>query len=366
MILRNALAGAFEILATVAAQADVVNLQCQQTGPTEYRLTYELTGSTRSVKILAGTDANQIPSSAPLSVTSDNAITLKAGRPDKRVYFYLKADTGEMREVSIRHLPLDGTPNFRDEGGYRTTDGRAVRWGLLYRSSVLTYLTDADYRYLSQLGIRVICDFRTQHENEIAPEIWIPGSSVDKISLPIGSTPPSRPGEQPTVQVQINPADTPEQMRQHAIETYGNFVFTSSNQYAAVFQQLKNDHLPLLFHCTAGADRTGVFGALLLLTLGVPEETVLADYALTRIYIGDMMTNPVSQKILQAAGSQVADSIRKLTPEQRKAMVTDPEYLQSTLRRIDTKYGSFDNYRRQALHVSDADAEALRARLTEE
>ena len=262
-------------------------------------------------------------------------------------------------------MPLEGTPNFRDAGGYRTTDGRTVRWGLLYRSSVLTYLTPADYQYLSQLGIRVVCDFRTQTEVQIAPETWIPGSSVNKISLPIGSAPPSHPGEQPTVQVQFNPADTPEQLRQQMIETYGNFVFTSSDQYAAVFQQLKNDHLPLLYHCTGGADRTGVFSAMLLLTLGVPEETVLADYALTRTYMGDMLTNPASQKILQAAGASVADSIKRLSPEQRKAMVTDPEYLRATLRRIDAKFGSFDNYRRQALHVSDADVETLRARLTE-
>jgi protein-tyrosine phosphatase len=290
---------------------------------------------------------------------------VKAGKPGERIYFYLKADTGEVREVSIRHLPLEGTPNFRDAGGYRTTDGRTVRWGLLYRSSVLTYLTPTDYQYLSQLGIRVICDFRTQHEVEIAPETWIPNSSAHKISLPIGSVPPSHPGEQPTVHVSFSPADTPEQIRQRMIDTYGNFVFTSSDQYAAVFQQLKNDHLPLLYHCTGGADRTGAFSAFVLLTLGVPEETVLTDYALTRSYMGDLLTNPASQKILQASGSEVADSIRKLSPEQRKAMVTDPEYLQATLRRIDAKYGSFDNYRRQALHVSDSDAVALRARLTE-
>lgn len=363
MLLRNAFIAAFASLAAIAAQADVVNLQCRQTGPTEYRLTYGFTGNTRSVSILAGTEANQVRSSAPLKTTSATAVILQAGKPDERVYFYLKADTGEVREVSIRRLPLEGTPNFRDAGGYRTTDGRTVRWGLIYRSSVLTYLTPADYRYLSPLGIRVICDFRTQHENEIAPETWIPNSSAEKISLPIGATPAAHPHEQPTVQAFFSPSDTPEQLRQHMIATYGNFVFSSSDQYAAVFEQLKRDHLPLLYHCTGGADRTGVFSALLLLTLGVPEKTVLADYALTRQYL--VLSSAAGQKVLNASGSNIAESIRKLTPEQRKVLVTDPEYLRATLRRIDAKYGSFDNYRRQALHVSDADVKVLRERLTE-
>jgi protein-tyrosine phosphatase len=366
MLLRKVLIVAVASAATIAAQADVVNLHCVETAPAQYRLTYELTDNTHSVTILAGAEANQIPSSPPLSTTSVTTVTLQAGKPDQRVYFYLKADTGEVREVSIRQLPLEGTPNFRDLGGYRTTDGRIVRWGLLYRSSVLTYLTPSDYRYLSHLGIRVICDFRSQHENEIAPETWIPGSSVDKIRLPIDGRSAGGANKPPSMQALFNPADTPEQLRQHMIATYGNWVFTSSDQYAAVFQQLKNDHLPLLYHCTGGADRTGVFSALLLLTLGVPEETVLADYALTREYLGDLLTSNSGRMLLKASGSDIAESIKRLTPEQRRAIVTDPEYLRATLRRIDAKYGSFDNYRREALHVSDADVETLRARLTED
>jgi protein-tyrosine phosphatase len=365
MLLRNTLVFALVSVAAMAAQADVANLQCVQTGPTEYRLTYQLTGGTRSVRIFASADANQFPSSAPLNVTSATAVKLQAGKPLQRVYFYLKANTGEVREVSIRRLPLEGTPNFRDLGGYRTKDGRFVRWGLLYRSSVLTYLTRPDYQYLASLGIRVICDFRTQRENEIAPETWIPDSSVDRISLPIGGGSQGSAEKLPSTRELFDPSDTPEQLRQRLIAIYGNFVFTSSDQYAAVFQQLKSDHLPLLYHCTGGADRTGVFSALLLLTLGVPEKTVLADYALTRQYLGDLSANSSGQMILKASGSDVANAIEKLTPEQRKVLVTDPEYLRATLQRIDAKYGSFDNYRRRALRVSDAEVEVLRARLTE-
>ncbi len=349
----------------VTAHADVVNLACVETSPAHYQLTWQYTGGTHSVKILAGSEANQVPASAPLQTTTATTAALEAGKPGDRMYFYLQADTGEVREVSIRHLPLEGTPNFRDLGGYRTTDGRVTRWGLMYRSGVLTYLTPSDYAYLSHLGIRVVCDFRTEEENKVAPEKWIPGSEAQHISVPIGGGSQGA-NKQPSVQSIFQPGDTAEQTRTRMANVYGDFAFRASDQFATVFQQLKSDHLPLLYHCTAGKDRTGVFSALLLLTLGVPKQTVLEDYALTNQYLGTDPNSPAMQKMMKASGSSGASAMAQLTPEQRKAaMMADPMYLDTTLHHIDEKYGTFEKYRRDVLHVSDADVEALRARLTE-
>lgn len=363
MQFRNLYALLLASAVTSVAHADVINLKCVQTGADEYKLSYTLTGNTKSVAIRASTEANKVPTSAPLRTTSENTITLHAGKPHERMYFYLMANTGETREVSVRHLPLEGTPNFRDIGGYKTTDGRTVRWGLLYRSGVLTYLTPEDYKYLSALDVRVVCDFRTKEEAQVAAETWIPGSSVEQISLPIGAR-PQEPGKEPSVRQAFDPNATPEQLRKAMTSTYGNFAFHSAEQYATVFQQLKNDHLPLLYHCTGGKDRTGVFSAFVLLTLGVPEETVLADYALTNEYVGKNSAD--MKKMMAASGPSTQNSMKNLTPEQQKVMIAaDPEYLKSTLRQINEKYGSFDNYRRTALHVSDADVAQLRERLTE-
>jgi protein-tyrosine phosphatase len=146
------------------------------------------------------------------------------------------------------------------------------------------------------------------------------------------------------------------------IQTYGGFAFTNAPEYAKVFKQLEEDHLALLFRCTAGKDRTGVFSALLLLTLGVPEKTVVADYALTNMYILDGMSPAETRKMLAAN-----PGLDRLTPAQRNVlMAADPEYIKSTLRQIDEKYGSFDNYRRTALGVSDKDVALLRSRLLQE
>jgi protein-tyrosine phosphatase len=344
---------------SVQASADVTDLSCIQTAPTEYRLQYSFTGSSHQVEIFASTDPSGQMALQPVLKTTDTDVTVHAGAPDQRVYFFLKPDHGEQREVSIRHLPLEGTPNFRDLGGYETTDGHFVRWGTIYRSGVLSNLTPADFAYLGQLDVRVVCDFRTPQENATAPEIWIPGSGVEHISLPIG--PGSNKDKSTSMDSILATNPSPAELKAWLTKVYGGFAFTNAPEYAKVFAQLKEDHLPLLYHCAAGKDRTGVFSALLLLALGVPEKTVLADYELTNKYLLDGMSSDASKKML--AGNP---SMAHLTPEQRQVlMAADPEYLKSTLRQIEVKYGSFDNYRRAELGVSDSDVEKLRARLLE-
>lgn len=347
------------LASSAMSYADVVNLQCTQTGPTEYKLSYSMTGNTHQVQIFASTKAQPSTAMQPLLKTESDEVTVHAGKPGERMYFLLKADTGEEREVSIRRLPLEGTPNFRDLGGYQTTDGRYVRWGLIYRSGVLTYLTPADMTYLSQAGIRVVCDFRTRQENDAAPEKWIPSADVEHLSLPIG-TDKNKNGNT-TVQSVVAGHPTTEQLRATMMRIYSDFAFSAAPQYAKLFEQLEQDRLPLLYHCTAGKDRTGVFSAFLLLTLGVPEKTVLEDYALTNKYLLDQPQSASMKKMMSSTGN---NALAALTPEQRNIMMAaDPEYLKNTLRAIDAKYGSFDEYRRQELHVSDAQATSLRSRL---
>jgi protein-tyrosine phosphatase len=347
------------LASTSLAHAEVKDLQCIQTGPAEYKLSYAFTPDTHAVQILASNSADGSSGMLSLLRTSGSNVTLHAGKPGERIYFFLKPDHGPQREVSVRHLALQGTPNFRDLGGYETTDGHFVRWGLIYRSGVLTNLTPTDFAYLGQLGIHVVCDFRTAQENAIQPEIWIPNAPVDHISLPIGDG--SGKETVPSIQQMFATNPSPEQLKQWLTKVYAEFSTTNAPQYAQVFKQLEQDHLPLLYHCTAGKDRTGVFSALLLLTLHVPEKTVLADYSLTNKYLLASLSPDDIKKMLARNPGQ-----SHLTPEQRNVlMAADPAYLENTLRKIDAKFGSFDNYRRSELGVSDRDVEILRSRLLE-
>lgn len=354
LILGSFLAG------SVLAGAEVKDLSCDQTGPMAYKLSYALTGDSHEVQIFASTDPTGANGRKLILKTTDTSVTVDAGAPHQRVYFFIKPDHGSEREVSIRHLPLEGTPNFRDLGGYETTDGRFVRWGLIYRSGVLTHLTASDFTYLAPLGVRVVCDFRTADENRTAPEIWIPGSDVAHVALPIGTSGTKDVNAPMNDFLSTHP--TEQQTKAWLAKTYGGFAATNAPEYAKVFKQLEEDHLPLLYHCTAGKDRTGVFSAFLLLTLGVPMKTVLADYELTNKYLLDAVSPAEAKKMLASSSPSLAN----VSPEvQRALMSADPDYLRSTLRQIDERYGSFDNYRRTQLGVSDSDVETLRNRLLE-
>jgi protein-tyrosine phosphatase len=341
------------------AYADVTNPVCTQTGPNSYKISFLLTGDSHSVSISASSDPGGKTDRVRVLQTEQTEVTVTAGQPDQRMYFFLEPDHGRGREVSVRHIELQGTPNFRDIGGYETVDGRFVRWGLVYRTGVLSYLTPSDFAYLRQLGVRVVCDFRTRQENEEAPEEWVPDSGAIMISMPIG--PDNGKSTTASLQQFAQGHPTTEQFKERMVKTYSNFVFEFSPEYARVFGELKQDHLPLVYHCTAGKDRTGIFTALLLRVLGVPLQTVLADYELTDRYF---MSRADSTEASQKVRAQAESMMKTFTPEQRQVlMAADPAYLKATFAAIDERYGSFDNYRRQTLGLNDADVSALRVRL---
>jgi protein-tyrosine phosphatase len=355
-------AAALLLAVSAIAHADVTQPLCTQTGPNRYKISFSLTGDSHKVSISASSDSSGKTNRVPVLQTTQTEVTVTAGKPGERMYFFLEPDHGRGREVSIRHIALVGTPNFRDIGGYETADGHFVKWGLVYRTGVLTYLTPSDFTYLRQLDVRVVCDFRTQQENQQAPEEWIPNSGATLVSLPIGAND----GKSGTASLQqfAEGHPTTAQLKQRMEKAYSTFAFQFAPEYAQVFNELKQNHLPLVYHCTAGKDRTGVFTALLLRVLGVPQPTVLADYALTNQYLMTEGDHTVaSQKVMAQAESMM----KMFTPEQRKVlMAADPDYLKAAFAAIDDRYGSFDNYRRQVLGVTDADVAALRARLLAE
>ena len=117
MFLRVALA-VFLAGATMVS-AEVTDLMCSQMAPNQYKLTYKLTKDSRGVEIFASNDPSGTRGRQKVLITAKTEVTVSAGEPGERMYFFLKPDHGTEREVSIRRLPLEGTPNFRDLGGYR-------------------------------------------------------------------------------------------------------------------------------------------------------------------------------------------------------------------------------------------------------
>ena len=161
-----------------------------------------------------------------------------------------------------RHLPLEGTRNVRDVGGYPAAGGRRTRWRTLLRSDELTRLPDHARRQLLGLGIRQVIDLRWPDELEQAPNVFRDTDGVRYRSVPLLA-------DDPVPQVGL-------------AGMYRHVFDVRAPQLAEVVRALLvDDGLPVVIGCAAGKDRTGVTIALLLELAGVPLEVIVDDYALS-------------------------------------------------------------------------------------
>lgn len=181
-----------------------------------------------------------------------------------------------------RRLPLEGATNFRDLGGYRSADGRTVRWGRVFRSDALHLLTDDDVGSLRGLGLATVFDLRRDVERERSPSV-AHGGGVRTEVLAIGGAA----SQHPELVDQILAGKLTAVDDAYMIDEYLKMAVDHAADFGRLLSALAEPGaLPALFHCTAGKDRTGMAAALLLLVLGVELETVLDDYELSSEYRG--------------------------------------------------------------------------------
>ncbi len=182
-----------------------------------------------------------------------------------------------MDTIALPHVvPLEGGSNFRDLGGYRTADGRTVRRGAVFRSAHLGALTEADRAALGQLGVRTVVDLRGVNEAAETPH-RIEGTGARIIGAHI------EPGVGEKIRLAIEDGSaTPFLMMQFLTEHYRDYPRRCAPGFRTLFATLSDGtRRPLVFHCTAGKDRTGFASALLLTLLGVPWNDVVEDYLRT-------------------------------------------------------------------------------------
>jgi protein-tyrosine phosphatase len=324
------------------------------------RLRWPAHFSTGPVTIYAGPSPTAIDRTQPLAVATGHSVRLSAvgagSRLDQRYRFYyeLVPTDGDAFIAAERLLPLEGTDNFRDLGGYATRDGRRVRWGLLFRSNQLSGLTRQDLDYLSRIDIRLVCDFRSDRERSSEPNrVLEPGPPVT-LDLPVE-------------QEGVDPAALQNRIRTGGItalgievmmeRAYRAFVTDHSERWAAMFRRITEPgNLPTVVHCTAGKDRTGFASALILLTLGVPEETVFEDYLLTNHYREGFERYVLRWVPLYSLFRTRPEDLLPLLEARR-------EYLQTSLDAIEELHGSLDRYLEDALGVTPAQRISLERRL---
>jgi len=244
-----------------------------------------------------------------------------------------------MSVTPIRHFKLSGASNFRDLGGYPTSDGRTVRWRQIFRSNHLGNLTDDDVSVLRELGVRSAFDFRGTEER-VAALCGMPEITVH--SLPV----------EPTVVAALRAiaaSGTP-LSTDHAVEvmrdSYSGYVQNNTQHFRALFAHLLEDRAPLVIHCTAGKDRTGFACALILHTLGVSEDIISEDYLLTNQFY---RRDPNHRSDLPDEIKQVLSSVQA-------------SFLAAAFEAIDADYGDLESYLRDGLGLGNAERAHLEAR----
>jgi protein-tyrosine phosphatase len=239
-----------------------------------------------------------------------------------------------------RTLALEGASNVRDLGGYRTKDGRRVKFGRIYRAAALSRLTEADAAALRQAGIGRVVDLRGGQEREHAP------SRLGEITIHPLSIEPSLGASIRDIAARREATD--QDIVGLMCRAYTAYAMDWHHRYAAMFALLLEEKAPaLLFHCTAGKDRTGFGAALVLAALGVDRATVHADYLATnRLWRGD----PELRIMLPPVVADVLMSVR-------------PDFLDAAFTAIIAAHGSVDTYLAERLNLTRERRLALQASL---
>lgn len=218
----------------------------------------------------------------------ESIVTISGLNPDVRYYFNIVPKDSPGIVTGERRVPLDGAMNFRDLGGYRAFDGRSVKWGKVFRSDNLSGLTDRDLKHLKQMNIGQVYDFRSSTEIGNYPDRLPEDGSIEYVHLPVEL------GEfnVDSAMDLMKKGDVSWMTDHFMSDRYLRNVDGFADTWAAVIDRLTQPEGPaLVFHCSAGKDRAGVCAALVLLCLGVPDETIFYDHSLTNTFLADWINS---------------------------------------------------------------------------
>ena len=270
----------------------------------------------------------------------------------RRTFFHFEPVGGERQVTAERRLPFEGHANFRDLGGYPGAGGRRVRWGRLFRSGALSELTDEDLSLMEDLGVSLVCDFRSPRERSEEPHRF-PESA--------------RPDQQAVNHQQLAGALNPDEIRQRIEEARladldtgsllvdGNaaFVTTHRGPFASMLElACECAPEPMLVNCSAGKDRAGFASAVLLMALGVPRPLIRHDYLLTNHYQGAERNHRLEQ-------------IRRFSKADPETLLplfeARPAYIDAAFDAIDSEWGSAEGFLSEGLGMSPEKLASLRS-----
>jgi len=313
-------------------------------------LSIEWSHPTKKAEIYTGSAYSDIDKSQAITVENQQFALLHGISPT-RYQVEVVLDDGTVLKQIERVLPLKSVPNFRDIGGYRTKDGQIVQWNRVYRSSALDNLSEGDGQKLQDLEIKLVCDVRTVNEHLADPD-QVP-DGIEVISFPPSS------GDSVWVALArlLFQAGFLENL---LLDLYQRVMVEENPQvFASLFQRMADEQfLPMVIHCAAGKDRTGISIALLLAFLGVPDDVIVADYSLSNHYY-DFFKQATRKNLAQLRIMGLSES------DFDYLLIADADVMQQTLDYVRGKYGSVENYLTSRVGITPETLDAIRHNLLE-
>lgn len=315
-----------------------VQAVCEVTDLYNYIVKWEVTPVINGkVSIYTSTDPDHFDMQTPVAVVPASlgcAKIIMNGSLNRR-YFQLVFNHDVKTIVGVRAQKFSTIQNFRDIGGYKTTDGRHIRWGQIYRSGNLDSLSDLSAKRINLMNIKSLIDLRMPSSSKRpSPNVDIPNC----YQYPVF---PYKEDPVPLIkECRFKRGDADVFMQ----DVFGEMVLRNKDSFRLLFQLLRNeDNYPLVIESDYGTLQTSIASALILSTLGVPDQTVIEDYLLSNKYYNKY---------------KVARIARTLPYESQEALSvitkSDESYLLSALNQILQHYGSLNSFMEEEIGI-DAD-----------
>ena len=270
----------------------------------------------------------------------DNKLVLQILNEQQRLFLKLTYWDNEII-IGERLIDMKGTVNFRDIGGFRVSETHQVAWGKIFRSGHLNKLKKKEHSYFSSLNIENVIDFRGKVMVKRFRDKVPNPTSINWVRLPIESE-----GlEMRKLGLQILNDDLADfDAAKILTKSYGEFVSHSQAEVKIVFQAILKSRNATLIHCTAGKDRTGFFIALILMTLGVSKETIIADFM-------------ASNSFRQRENERVLSNVKKLTDITPLLPLINVQlsYLETSFHVLENQFGTVENYLTNEIGITETE-----------
>ena len=287
---------------------------------------------------------------------NESVIRVKNPKNNRRLFFRVNDELGHVHMCATRLVDIKSIENFRDIGGYETEEGKMVKWGYFYRCGSLHNVSGRDQEYLESMGIRTLFDLRSKLEVNSNKDIVLANCNYmnhSGISTMDDSFSQGNLDMKMLIMELIQKPEKLGELENFLIDGYKT-MSTSTGAFKELFNVLKREEgTPIIFHCTAGKDRTGVSAALILLLLGVDEETVINDYCMSNMY-----REETNNKQIESIRGYIQDE--SILQGLKSLLGVKESYLRTSLEGIKEQYDSYEEFFEKSLGVSKKDIEVLR------